>query len=85
MAGRPPQESPQALASEEARSEVESRCLSAGAADIASVEAAKEQSSRGIQKPPQWVGQKRFPGACWTAPEVAEKEEIPAVYIHRVY
>jgi hypothetical protein len=44
-----------------------------GAADILSLEALKEQSSHGIQKPSRRVGQKRFPSASWTAPRVAEK------------
>jgi hypothetical protein len=32
--------------------------VSAGTLDITSVEAVKEQSSQGVQKPPVWVGQK---------------------------
>ncbi len=52
--------------------------VSTGAADTASVEAVNEQSSQGVQKPSRLVGQKRFPGACRTAPEVTEKKEIPA-------
>ncbi len=47
--------------------------VSAGTVDITSVEAVKEQSSHGIQKPPVWVGQKRFLGACWTASEVRRR------------
>jgi hypothetical protein len=43
--------------------------MSTGSADITAVEAVKEQSSHGIQKPPRMVGKKWFPGACWMAPE----------------
>jgi hypothetical protein len=47
--------------------------VSAGTADTTSVEAVKEQSSQGVQKPPVWVGQKQFLGACWTASEVIRR------------
>ncbi len=46
-------------------------------ADIVSVEVVEEKWSLGVQKPPRWVGQNPFPGACWTAPGFTEKEEIP--------
>ncbi len=41
------------------------------------VEAAKEQPSWGVQKPPCRYGKKRFPGVCSAAPEVAGKVQKP--------
>ncbi len=60
------------------RSEVKS-CLwvTTGIAGTTFVEAVKEdQWSWVVQEPPCWVGQEWFPGACLTAPGVAETVEL---------